>query len=135
MKKVLSLLVVGGMLAVAACGPSEAEKKAAEQRKLDSIASFEKAKLDSMAAVANDAAARAAAAEAEVKDAKADLKDAKADAKQAKADADAAEEAKKKADEEAKKANEKPANLGKKGDVNKAGETGTPASPLKKKGS
>ena len=91
MKKVLSLLVVGGMLAVAACGPSEAEKKAAEQKKLDSIAAVEKVKLDSLAALAAQAAQEAADAEAAAKEAKAELKDAKADAKAAKADAAAAQ--------------------------------------------
>lgn len=85
MKKVLSLFVVGGMLAIAACGPSEAEKKAAEQKKLDSIAAVEKAKLDSIAALAAEAAAQAAqaeeaaaAAQAEASAAKKELKDSKA---------------------------------------------------------
>ena len=73
MKKTLSVLVLGGVLAIAACGPSEAERKAAEQKRLDSIAAVEKGKLDSLAALAAEAAAQAAAAEAAVKEAKEDL--------------------------------------------------------------
>ena len=131
MKNVLSLLVVGGILAVAACGPSEAEKKAAEQKKLDSIAAVEKTKLDSLAA---DAKLKLDSLAAIAAEAQSDLKDAKVDAKSAKADAAAAkakEEAAKKAAEEAAK---KPSTLGKKGDANKSTESGTTTSPLKKKG-
>jgi hypothetical protein len=51
MKKVLSLLVIAGMLAVIACGPSAEEKAAQEKAKQDSIAAVQKAKEDSIAAV------------------------------------------------------------------------------------
>ncbi|HPB25968.1 MAG TPA: hypothetical protein PLB59_10010, partial [Bacteroidales bacterium] len=59
MKKLFSLLVVAGMVAIVACGPSAEEKAAAEKKKADSIrvadsiAAAEKQKLidDSIAAV------------------------------------------------------------------------------------
>ena len=38
MKKVLSLLVIGGIATLMACGPSAEEKAAAEKKKADSIA-------------------------------------------------------------------------------------------------
>jgi hypothetical protein len=61
MKKVLSLLVIAGMFAIVACGPSAEEKAAQEKAKADSIAAvlkadsiakadIEKAKADSIAA-------------------------------------------------------------------------------------
>lgn len=60
MKKLFSLLVVAGMVAIVACGPSAEEKAAAEKKKADSIrvadsiAVAEKQKMidDSIAAVA-----------------------------------------------------------------------------------
>jgi len=59
MKKLFSLLVIAGMVAIVACGPSAEEKAAAEKKKADSIriadsiAAAEKQKLidDSIAAV------------------------------------------------------------------------------------
>jgi hypothetical protein len=53
MKKVLSLLVVAGMFAIVACGPSAEEKAATEKAKQDSIAKVQKeqAIADSVAAV------------------------------------------------------------------------------------
>ncbi|HNX08017.1 MAG TPA: hypothetical protein PKL96_10565 [Bacteroidales bacterium] len=59
MKKLFSLLVVAGMVAIVACGPSAEEKAAAEKKKADSIrvadsiAVAEKQKMidDSIAAV------------------------------------------------------------------------------------
>lgn len=58
MKKVLSLVVLGGMFAVYACGPSAEEKAKAEQAKQDSIAQVE---------AANKAAQEAAAMQAQAK--------------------------------------------------------------------
>ncbi len=52
MKKLFSLLVIAGMLAVVACGPSAEEKAAKEKAKQDSIAAAQKAIDDSIAAVA-----------------------------------------------------------------------------------
>lgn len=43
--------LAAGMLAFYSCGPSAEEKAAAEQARLDSIASVEKAMMDSIAAV------------------------------------------------------------------------------------
>jgi hypothetical protein len=43
MKKVLAILLVGGMFAFYACGPSAEEKAAAEKAKQDSIAAAEAA--------------------------------------------------------------------------------------------
>jgi hypothetical protein len=51
MKKLFSLLVIAGMFAIVACGPSAEEKAAKEKAKADSIAAVQKAKEDSMAAV------------------------------------------------------------------------------------
>jgi hypothetical protein len=52
MKKLLSLVVVAGLAALVACGPSAEEKAAAEKAKQDSIAKVEKEKAmqDSIAA-------------------------------------------------------------------------------------
>lgn len=67
MKKFLSILVVGAVLAVYSCGPSAEEKEAAEKAKNDSMAAAtaaaDKAKADS-AAVATPAPADSAAAAA-----------------------------------------------------------------------
>ncbi|MEI8202765.1 MAG: hypothetical protein WCH34_07115 [Bacteroidota bacterium] len=51
MKKILSLLVVAGMMTFVACGPSQKEKDAAAKLKNDSIAAAqaEQAKQDSIA--------------------------------------------------------------------------------------
>ncbi len=51
MKKLFSLLVIVGMAAMIACGPSAQEKAAKEKAKQDSIAKVQKAKDDSIAAV------------------------------------------------------------------------------------
>ena len=53
MKKLFALLLVAGMVAFVACGPSQKEKEAKEKAKQDSIAAAEKAKIeaDSLAAV------------------------------------------------------------------------------------
>lgn len=53
MKKVFTLIVVAGMAALVACGPSAEEKAAAEKAKQDSIAKAqrEQAIADSIAAV------------------------------------------------------------------------------------
>jgi hypothetical protein len=51
MKKLFSLLVIAGMFAIVACGPSAEEKAAKEKAKADSIAAVQKAKEDSIAAV------------------------------------------------------------------------------------
>lgn len=139
MKKTLSLLMLGGILAFAACGPSEAEKKAAAQKTADSIAAVEKAKMDSITAATEaeaaakiaEAEAKAAAAQQELKGAKAAAKDAKAEVAAAKAKADA--DAKAKADAE-KAAAEKKAAGGKL--LNKTGGTqqGTEVKPAEKTG-
>ena len=50
MKKVFAFALVAGMASLVACGPSEAEKQAAEKAKQDSIAAAEQARMDSMAA-------------------------------------------------------------------------------------
>ncbi len=74
MKKLLTLVIAGGMLAFYACGPSKAELEKREKAKQDSIhmadsvaaaaaAAAEKAKADSVAA-AQEAAAKAAAEQA-----------------------------------------------------------------------
>lgn len=63
MKKLFVLLMGVSMFAVVACGPSKAEKEAAEKAKQDSIAKVEQARLDSIAA-AEQAAAVAAAEQA-----------------------------------------------------------------------
>jgi uncharacterized protein (DUF2147 family) len=55
MKKVLSLVVLGGMFAFYACGPSAEEKAKMEQAKQDSIAAVE---------ASNKAASEAAAQQA-----------------------------------------------------------------------
>jgi|GEM_PF-1991494 len=138
MKKTLSLLVLGGMLVFAACGPSEAEKKALEQKVLDSIAKVENEKnalrADSISKAEmqkqiDEANANAAAAKAEASAAKKEATK--------KTPAEMAKEPVKKEEVPVKKEEAKPANLGKKGDVNKTNEagTGTQSSPLKKKGS
>lgn len=106
MKKVFLFATLGGALALASCGggPSDEEKAAAEQARLDSIKAAEQAKLDAMAA---EAAAREAAAYA---------------AGQASAEAEAAtEEAAAPAKEEPKQ----PANIieGKKQAAEEAGKT------------
>jgi hypothetical protein len=80
MKKILSLLLIGGFAALIACGPSAEEKAAAEKMRQDSInaamaqitadslaqvnaAMMEKARQDSMAMVAHaDSVAQAEAA-------------------------------------------------------------------------
>ena len=51
MKKLFSLLVIAGMAAMVACGPSAEEIAAKEKAKADSIAAVQKAKEDSIAAV------------------------------------------------------------------------------------
>ena len=77
MKKLLTLVIAGGMLAFYACGPSAEEIAAKEKAKQDSIhaadsvaaaqaAAIEKAKQDSIAVV--EAAAKAAADSARVAD-------------------------------------------------------------------
>lgn len=50
MKKLLSVLVITGMAALVACGPSAEEIAAKEKAKADSIAAVQKAKEDSIAA-------------------------------------------------------------------------------------
>jgi hypothetical protein len=50
MKKVFAFALVAGMASLVACGPSEAEKQAAEKAKQDSIAAAEQARMDSIAA-------------------------------------------------------------------------------------
>ena len=63
MKKVLTLLVVAGMMSFVACGPSAKDKAAAEKLKQDSIATAQadQAKQDSIANVAKqDSIANAA---------------------------------------------------------------------------
>ena len=49
MKKVLTTLLVAGMFAFVACGPSAEEKAAAEKKKQDSIDAVQKAMNDSIA--------------------------------------------------------------------------------------
>jgi hypothetical protein len=51
MKKLFSLLVVAGLVALMACGPTAEEKAAQAKAKADSIAAVQKAKEDSIAAV------------------------------------------------------------------------------------
>ena len=51
MKKFLSILLVAGITALVACGPSAEEKAAMEKAKQDSIAMVQKAYDDSVAAV------------------------------------------------------------------------------------
>jgi len=70
MKKLFALLLVAGMVAVVACGPSAEQKRAKEvadsTAKADSIAKIEavnKAKMDSIAKVAADSIAKAAHAD------------------------------------------------------------------------
>ena len=67
MKKLFALLLVAGMVAVVACGPSAEEQRAKEiadsTAQADSIAQVqaaEQAKMDSLAKVAADSAAKAA---------------------------------------------------------------------------
>ena len=62
MKKVLSTLLVAGMFAFVACGPSAEEKAAMEKKKQDSIDMVQKAMNDSIEA-ANKAAADKAKAD------------------------------------------------------------------------
>ncbi len=57
MKKVFAFALVAGMAALVACGPSAAEKEAAEKAKQDSIAASEQARMDSIAAAEAAAAA------------------------------------------------------------------------------
>ena len=57
MKKVFSLLLAAGMIALISCGPSAEEKAAAEQARQDSInAAMQKAQQDSIDAAAKKAA-------------------------------------------------------------------------------
>jgi len=70
MKKLFALLLVAGMVAVVACGPSAEEKRAQEiadsTRIADSIAqvqALEQAKMDSLAKVTADSIAAAAHAD------------------------------------------------------------------------
>ncbi len=70
MKKLFALLLVAGMVAVVACGPSAEEKKAKEiadsTAKADSMAmvqAAQQAKMDSVAKVAADSIAKAAHAD------------------------------------------------------------------------
>src|SRR6188472_3120187 len=51
MKKVLSIILAAGMVALISCGPSAEEKAAMEKAKADSIANVEKARMDSMEAI------------------------------------------------------------------------------------
>jgi len=53
MKKLFALVLVAGMLAFVACGPSKKDREAKEKQKQDSIVAAEKAKkeADSLAAV------------------------------------------------------------------------------------
>jgi hypothetical protein len=51
MKKLFSLLVIAGMVALVACGPSAEEKAAKEKAKQDSIATAQQKIDDSIAAV------------------------------------------------------------------------------------
>ncbi|MFA4853366.1 MAG: hypothetical protein WC599_12685 [Bacteroidales bacterium] len=53
MKKLFALVLVAGMVAFVACGPSKKDKEAKEKAKQDSIAAADKAKkeADSLAAV------------------------------------------------------------------------------------
>ena len=78
MKKVLFSLAMGAMVAVVACGPSATELKekatadsianaAKEQARLDSISLVEKAKADSINAIAEKAKADSIAAAEEAK--------------------------------------------------------------------
>ena len=69
MKKLFSVLVIAGMVALVACGPSKEEKAAKEKAKNDSIAAAQKAQAtqDSLAAVAK-AQEEAAAAKAKAKE-------------------------------------------------------------------
>jgi hypothetical protein len=62
MKKVLSLMLLAGMLSFYACGPSAEDKAAAEKVKTDSLAAVDKAKADADAAKRTaDSAAKAQA--------------------------------------------------------------------------
>ena len=56
MKKVLSTMLVAGMFAFVACGPSAEEKAAAEKAAQDSIAAAEQAAADAQAAAEAQAA-------------------------------------------------------------------------------
>jgi hypothetical protein len=74
MKKLFALLLVAGMVAVVACGPSAEEKRAKEiadsTAQADSIAQVqaaEQAKMDSLAKVAADSIAAAAHADSVAK--------------------------------------------------------------------
>lgn len=67
MKKLFALLLVAGMVAVVACGPSAEEKRAKEiadstalADSLAQVQAAEQAKMDSLAKVAADSVAKAA---------------------------------------------------------------------------
>ncbi len=62
MKKILSLLVVAGMMTFVACGPSAKEKAAAEKLKQDSIATAMAAQATQDSLVQAEAAMKAAEA-------------------------------------------------------------------------
>jgi hypothetical protein len=64
MKKVLSLVVLGGMFAFYACGPSAEEKAKMEQAKQDSIAAMQAADAAKAAASADSVAKATEAAKA-----------------------------------------------------------------------
>lgn len=54
MKKVFAFALVAGMASLVACGPSEAEKQAADQAKQDSIAAAaDQARMEDSMATAN----------------------------------------------------------------------------------
>jgi hypothetical protein len=80
MKKVLSVFVIAGMVALIACGPSAEEKAAKEKAKQDSIAKAnkEKAMQDSIAAVEKAKADSIATAEKAKADSIAKAEEAKA---------------------------------------------------------
>ena len=67
MKKLLTLVLAGGMLAFYACGPSKAELEAKEKAKQDSIAMADSMAAADAAAKAQAAADSAAAAQAAMK--------------------------------------------------------------------
>jgi len=69
MKKLFALVLVAGMVAFVACGPSQKEKDAKEKAKQDSIAAVEKVKkeADSLAAVEKEKAKQDSIAKAEKK--------------------------------------------------------------------
>lgn len=59
MKKVLSIMLAAGFVAIVACGPSAEEKAAAEKAVQDSIAAAEQAAAATQSAMMDSAAAMA----------------------------------------------------------------------------